>query len=113
MSYDVAANPTLIRNSPVTGLYNCGVTISVGRSTNLLNMTNVQWVNFIGGVSVVLDTTTLGSSRYIWFVNTGMCGPATVALSNGGTVGGAPSYQIPSGVANQPVTFYWDGTNLT
>jgi len=111
--FNLVQKPTLTAQTPISEMDCVGKTIRVVRSTALLDMTDVQWVNFIGPLEATLDTSTMGAGGYINFVNTGLAGPATIRLSNGSTISGESSYDIPSGQANTTVVFLWDGTNLS
>jgi len=90
-------------------------TLTVSRSTaesavKSLNLTNIQAVNFIAGVNAILQSATIKGPML--FVNT-QPGVVNLTLDNGGTIKAQAIYQLVFGTTSNPVTFGWDGTNLT
>jgi hypothetical protein len=91
-------------------------TLVVTRSTaesskKNISLAGIQAVNFQAGVNAILQSATLVNTQAILFVNT-QPGLVTLALDNGGTVGGQAVYALVFGSANNPVRFAFDGTNL-
>jgi hypothetical protein len=102
-------------NGPAVELNN-QKTLVVNRSTaepvqKSLNLTGIQVVNFQSGCAALLQSATLTKNQIILFVYTGGAAASfvTLALDNGGTVGGQAVYTLVSGA---PVRFLFDGTNL-
>jgi hypothetical protein len=101
-------------NSPTVKLNNLP-TLTIGRASadpqpkSVSFANNIQCVNFIAGMSALLQSATLTKNALYLFVNTGS-GRVTLALDNGGTVGTLATYILVSG---QVIEFFFDGTNLS
>ena len=95
-------------NNDRVGLFNLP-TLNVARPGNI-SLTGVQALNFIGAVSVILQSATAVRMAAILFVNTSGSGPVSLKLDNGGTIGGKSVFSLASG---QAVTFAFDGTNFS
>lgn len=102
---------SLDQNSPNAQFRNTP-TIDVVRNTPSLSLANIAWVNFISSLSVTINTSSLVTGQRISFTNTGLHGPASISLSNGGNVGGSKVYQLATSSATTPVQMEFDGTNL-
>jgi hypothetical protein len=103
-------------NNGPTVLLNNRPTLVVSRSTaepatKVISLAGIQAVNFQSGCAAILQSASLVQNQIILFVYTGGAAAAfvTLALDNGGTVGGQAVYTLISGA---PVTFLFDGTNL-
>jgi hypothetical protein len=102
-------------NGPSVELNNRS-TLIVSRSTaesprKSISLAGIQAVNFQAGFNAIVQSATLVTNQVILFVNT-QPGLVTLALDNGGTVGGQAIYSLIFGSANNPVRFAFDGTNL-
>jgi hypothetical protein len=101
-------------NGPTSKLIN-RPTLIVSRSTaesptKLISFAgNIAAVNFIAGCNAILQTATMNATAVYLFVNT-QPGPVTLALDNGGTVGGQAIYILAFGA---PVEFQFNGINLS
>ncbi len=77
-------------------------------ATGTLNLANIRCVNFIKGVSVVLQSASLVTNQLVLFISTGAIGPVRMSLSGGGTIAGSVVYTLAG-----PVQFVFDGVNLS
>ncbi len=109
------SNAVELGNNSATVKLNNRPTLVVSRSTaepptkSISLAGNIQAVNFIAGVNAVLQSASLARTASYLFVNT-QPGVVTLALDNGGTVGGQAVYTLAFGV---PIEFAFDGTNLS
>ena len=92
-------------------------TLTVSRSTadpatKVINLAGIAAVNFQSGCAALLQSASLVKTQVILFTYTGGAAAAfaTLALDNGGTVGGQAIYTLAFGA---PVRFQFDGTNLS
>ncbi len=99
-------NAVEIGSGPTAPLHNLP-TLDVSAS-GTLNLASIQCVNFIKGVSVVLQSAALVKNQLVLFIATGAIGPARMSLDNGGTIAGSSVYTLAG-----PVQFIFDGTNLS
>ncbi len=99
-------NAVEIGGSLTSALHNLS-TLDVA-ATGTLNLANVRCVNFIKGVSVVLQSASLVKNQLVLFIATGAIGPVLISLDNGGTIAGSSVYPLAG-----PVQFSFDGTNLS
>jgi hypothetical protein len=101
-------------NSPTVKLNNLP-TLKIGRASadpqpKSISLAGVQCINFICGLSALLQSATLITNTTYLFVNTGS-GAVSLSLDNSaGTIGGLGTYILRPGAV---VELQYDGTNLS
>lgn len=96
-----------IDQSPTTPVFNLP-TMNILRGGVVALPSGVSVLNIIGGFEVVINSTSLVTNQVLLILATGGV-PASLALSNGGTIAGSQNYILKPG---NFLSVLFDGTNL-